>query len=189
MGEWAASARPGHVISCIGLGSCIALVLADLKHRVVGVAHVVLPEGSGSPPAKYADTVVPELIQRTLATGADRSALRAALVGGAAMFAFGGAPEDQIGARNERNVRFGLAHEGVPVVAAVTGGSTGRTLRVEVGELVVATVRGSSTPEAPIALDGDPALISPQQMQLPAKGTRACSPKPVMDMALTEVMN
>lgn len=155
MGEWATSARPGEVLTCIGLGSCIALVLADLDRGVVGMAHVVLPEGSGNPPAKYGDTVVPELIERTLATGANRVALRAALVGGAAMFAFGGAPEEQIGARNEHNVRLGLALARIPVINAVTGGSTGRTLRVTIGTPVLATVRDRTAVHTPLALEDE----------------------------------
>jgi chemotaxis receptor (MCP) glutamine deamidase CheD len=38
-----------------------------------------------------------------------------------------------IGSRNERAVRDALAGHGIPVRAAVTGGSVGRTIRVYVG--------------------------------------------------------
>jgi chemotaxis protein CheD len=38
-----------------------------------------------------------------------------------------------IGSRNEHAVREALARQGIPVRAAVTGGSVGRTIRVYVG--------------------------------------------------------
>ena len=186
MGELATSAVPGDVLACVGLGSCIALVLVDLDRSVAGLAHIVLPDGDGrSTPAKYADTAVPELIKLTLAAGAARGNLRAALVGGAAMFAFGGAPDQQIGARNERNVRSGLARERIPVVSAFTGGSSGRTLRVTVGDPVVATVRGRATAEVAIALDETGASF----LSLVSEGTRVENHKRTTKQATTEVAN
>lgn len=175
MGQWAVSARPGEVISCVGIGSCIALVLTDLRRGVVGVAHVVMPDGDGDPPAKFATTVVPELTERIVAAGAWRSQLRAAIVGGAAMFNFSSAaPEDLIGARNERLVREHLELARIPLVSVETGGTSGRSLRVIAGDPVIATVRGRTVPDLALALDGRAVAVG--WSGLPA-GTGASSPK------------
>jgi chemotaxis protein CheD len=143
MGEAAASNAPGHVLACIGLGSCIGLALIDRAAGVAGLAHVMLPQ-SGRPdppqPYRFADLVVPALIDLVLAQGALRARLQAALAGGAAMFEFGGAGQD-IGARNEAVVARMLQAHRVPVAAVTTGGSRGRTIRVTAGRDLSITVR------------------------------------------------
>jgi chemotaxis protein CheD len=71
--------------------------------------------------------------------GARRLRLEAVLVGGASMFAVSTASLE-VGQRNEAAVRELLLKERIPVVAAATGGSKGRTVRVDVASSVV-TVR------------------------------------------------
>ena len=64
MGELAVSTGPGDVLTSIGLGSCIGLVLLDRAKGVVGLAHVMLPERPASvapQPGKFADSAVPAL--------------------------------------------------------------------------------------------------------------------------------
>jgi len=61
------------------------------------------------------------------------------LVGGASMFAVSAASLE-VGQRNEAAVRELLKAQRIPVVAEATGGSKGRTIRVEVGSSAV-TVR------------------------------------------------
>ena len=94
------------------------------------MAHVVLPESNGKAASagKFADTAVPRLIHEVTSIGAARSRLSAVLVGGAQMFATAGRLD--IGNRNEQAVREALQAHGIPVRAAATGGSTGRTMRV-----------------------------------------------------------
>ena len=60
-------------------------------------------------------------------------AAEAVLVGGAQMFAAGASGSLDIGRRNEQAVRTALAVAGIAVTAAVTGGSSGRTMRVHLG--------------------------------------------------------
>jgi chemotaxis protein CheD len=138
-GELSTSRTPGHTLVTIGLGSCIGLVLVEAKTLVAGLAHVMLPESSGESelPAKFADLAVPALVERMTALGARTSSLRAVLVGGAQMFSFTGASLE-IGRRNEEATRKALAAARIPVSAAVTGGSSGRTVRVHVGAGTVA---------------------------------------------------
>jgi chemotaxis protein CheD len=130
MGEIAATQHAGDVLVGLGLGSCIGLVLIEDRGPVAAMAHVVLPESNGKEAAagKFADTAVPQLIREVTSIGATRSRLSAVLVGGAQMFATAGHLD--IGNRNEQAVRDALQSHGVPVRAAATGGSTGRTMRV-----------------------------------------------------------
>jgi chemotaxis protein CheD len=135
MGELAASAAPGELLVSLGLGSCIGLALVDRGRTVAGLAHVVLPVSDGRPgenPLKFADLAVPELLRRVVALGARPVRLEAVLVGGASMFGTSSNSLD-VGQRNERAVRELLMGLRVPIAAAVTGGSKGRTIRVVVG--------------------------------------------------------
>jgi chemotaxis protein CheD len=134
MGELAVSGDARDVLLTIGLGSCIGLVLLDRARGVAGLAHVVLPAAAGvrDEPAKFADRAVPALLGELTALGAQRIRTEAVLVGGAQMFDFqaAGRAALEIGARNEAATRDALAAARIPVVAAATGGSRGRTVRV-----------------------------------------------------------
>jgi chemotaxis protein CheD len=139
MGELATSAVAGHVLVSLGLGSCIGLALVDKRAAIAGLAHVVLPasDGRGGTPGKFANTAVEALIAELLGLGARRIALEAVLVGGASMFKFGTGGGMEVGQRNEEAVRAELARLRIPVAAADTGGSRGRTIRVAVGSQAV----------------------------------------------------
>ena len=142
MGELAASSEPGHVLVSLGLGSCIGLGLIDRRMGIAGLAHIVLPQSQGhgrENPRKFADLAVPELLDELADLGARRVRLEAVLVGGASMFAVSSASLE-VGQRNEAAVRELLKGLRVPVVASATGGSRGRTVRIEVGTSAV-TVR------------------------------------------------
>ena len=146
MGEIAVSSNPGDVLLSIGLGSCIGLALVDQRRGIAGLAHVMLPEAlaGGGPVGKFADLAVPELVAQTTALGTTPSMLKAVLVGGAQMFSLGGSGAMDIGVRNDTAVRAMLAKERIPVVAAETGGSKGRTIRVIPGGAVLSKEAGGA---------------------------------------------
>jgi chemotaxis protein CheD len=133
MGEYAFSATAGDMLVSLGLGSCIGLALLDRRATVAGLAHVVLPaaEGRAGAPGKFADTAVPALLDAVLGLGARRMRVEAVMVGGASMFSFGGNGLE-VGQRNDTAVREELAKLRIPVAASETGGSKGRTVRVDV---------------------------------------------------------
>lgn len=135
MGELVVSATAGDELTCIGLGSCIGLAVLDRRTGVAGLAHVMLPESpkDTAQPAKFADLAVQVTLDAVLAEGASKHRLEAVIVGGAQMFAFGAAAGKDIGRRNEAAVREQLKRLRVPLVAAETGGSSGRSMRVDVG--------------------------------------------------------
>lgn len=151
IGELAASARPGDVLVALGLGSCIGLALLDARRGIAGLAHVMLPESSSGgtvrDEAKFADRAVPALIERLLGLGAAHARLEAVLVGGARMFEFSAATALDVGNRNELATRAALSAVGIPVRAAATSGTRGRTVRVHVTgpRVVVKEVGGSAT--------------------------------------------
>lgn len=76
--------------------------------------------------------------------GARRTGLEAVLVGGARMFAIGSSMD--IGARNEAAAREALKAARIPVVAAETSGSTGRTIRVHPDEALVTVKAAGGKP-------------------------------------------
>ena len=135
MGELCASGTPGDSLVALGLGSCIGLVLLDRRKGVAGLAHIVLPAADGHGrdlnPLKFADKAVPELIRQVVALGGRKPMLEAIVVGGASMFAGAGSTLE-VGVRNEAAVKAALAKARADRVHAEdTGGTKGRTVRVD----------------------------------------------------------
>ncbi|HZE05812.1 MAG TPA: chemotaxis protein CheD [Solirubrobacteraceae bacterium] len=142
------STNPTEELMALGLGSCIGLAIVDRPAGVAGLAHIVLPESHPrGDRGRFADLAVPDLIERMRAAGAVTRRMEAAIAGGARMFEVTGGLD--IGARNEEAVRAALAEANVTLRAAQTGGSQGRTLRVNVGDGMV-TVRVAG--QAPVTL-------------------------------------
>jgi chemotaxis protein CheD len=86
------------------------------------------PDGPGATPGKFGDHAVPALLDAMARKGSRRTGLEAVLVGGARMFSIGSSMD--IGARNEAAARAALDAARIPVRAAETSGSIGRTIRV-----------------------------------------------------------
>jgi chemotaxis protein CheD len=149
MGQLAVSKDPEDVLTSLGLGSCIGLALVDAGKSVAGLAHIMLPESRPGvdDPARFADTAVPLLYDEVVQLGARKHALRAVMVGGAHMFALnkGNAGALDIGGRNEAATLDALGSLGLAVSEACTGGSTGRTMRVRVGDAAVTVKEAGST--------------------------------------------
>lgn len=152
LGRLEASGRPGHVLSALGLGSCIGLVMIDPGVGVAGLAHVMLPTARGEVgelAGKYADTAAPALLSAVTSLGARRRFLKVKIAGGAHMFAQGsGAHALAVGERNAEAVRVAVMALGLRVSAADIGGNMGRTLRVDVasGRVSVRSVGGETRP-------------------------------------------
>jgi chemotaxis protein CheD len=177
MGEWAIAHGDGKALVSIGLGSCIGLALLDTRQGLAGLAHVMLPNATGEPAgseAKFADRAVPFMLERLLDAGAMRTRLQAVLVGGARMFSFGAGTLD-VGARNERITRETLESARIPVRAAATLGTTGRTIRVYPGDgvVVVREAGGADVQLFPVASAG---------LERASRGLRV-SPRPAWELA------
>ena len=139
MSEIRVSGQDSDALSAMGLGSCIGLCMYDPAAKMAGMAHVVLPEsrsgnsGSEPPPGKFADTAVPALLQQMERMGASRARLRVAIAGGAEVFASSSvSPLLAIGKRNAEAVRCAVRKVGLRLSAEDVGGSTGRTVVLDV---------------------------------------------------------
>jgi len=147
MGEMVVSSDPNAELVALGLGSCIGLAIVDRTAGVAGLAHIVLPESNdrGDQVGKFADTAVPELIAKMRKAGAVERRFETAIAGGARMFEMSGGLD--IGSRNETAVRAALAKARITVKAAQTGGSSGRTVKITVGDLLVTVRSAGQQPE------------------------------------------
>ena len=132
------------------LGSCVGICLWDPVLKVAAMAHVVLPSAPSSGPAqtpgKFGDTAVPALLEALDRAGAQKERLQCKIAGGAAVLAIGGGGSlPKIGDRNVESVKAALARANVPILAEQTGGTQGRTVRLEPpsGRVMVRTVRGT----------------------------------------------
>ena len=121
------------VITTLGLGSCVGIVLYDPVSKIAGLAHIMLPDSTkiinNSNKYKFADTAIDMLIKDMLDIGANRYNLVAKIAGGAQMFNFGNSSEMmRIGDRNVEATKEKLAQLGIRILAEDTGANYGRTI-------------------------------------------------------------
>lgn len=147
--DWAV--ERGSVLTTLGLGSCVAIMLHDAETQAGGMAHVLLPSKSlardQNNPAKFPETAVPLLVERLKALGADPRRLVAKLAGGASMFAQLMTPGTvQMGERNIVASRNALRAAGIPVLREAVGGDVGRTVRFNLtdGQVEIRSVGAES---------------------------------------------
>lgn len=141
------SCKAPEVLTTLGLGSCVGIVLYDPISKVSGLAHVMLPDSTqirnNSNVAKFADTAVDKLISDMVRLGANKSRLVAKIAGGAQMFSFGSANEMmRIGERNAKATKAKLAALSIRLLAEDTGENYGRTIEYysETGNLLIKTI-------------------------------------------------
>ncbi|MDD1727445.1 MAG: chemotaxis protein CheD [Methanospirillum sp.] len=146
IGEWSVG---NAVMTSIGLGSCVGLILHDDERKIGGLAHVMLPKSSGKPgerEGKYADTAVMVLLKDLAAKGSKGCSLKAKLAGGASMFQnFSG--NLNIGERNVDALRELLKANSIPIIREDIGGTVGRTITYypkEGGRLIIRQADGAT---------------------------------------------
>lgn len=137
----------------LGLGSCVAICLHDPQAKVAGMAHILLPNKSLSRvtenPAKFPQSAIPLLVEKMTALGADPKRMTAKLIGGASMFGnLTPSGAVQMGERNVVAARQVVQDLGITVAAEETGGTVGRSVRMQAkdGLLMVRTLRSGETP-------------------------------------------
>jgi len=143
IGEMAASRHSDDIISALGLGSCVALIIFDARTGTVGFAHCMLPTASGGPmdemgkPARYVDKGVQNLLKAMGVARPRHTPLTSAIVGGAAMFEFNGPGMLDIGKQNVSMAQQMLQSQAIPVLKTEVGGNRGRSVTISVAELTV----------------------------------------------------
>jgi chemotaxis protein CheD len=137
------------ILKTTGLGSCVGLTLYDPKQKIAGMAHVMLPssdiakEGNLNV-AKYADTAIPDMINKMLASGASIQRMEAKLAGGAQMFAFSNNNDTmRIGPRNVESCKEVIKRYAIPIKGEDTGANYGRTIEFDctTGILLIRSVQ------------------------------------------------
>jgi len=137
------------ILKTTGLGSCVGVILFDQITHVAGMAHVMLPNSNIAIDgvvniAKYADTAIPDMLERMKSLGANQSRIFAKLAGGAQMFAFSGTSDTmRIGPRNVETCKEILYDMKIPIHAEDTGANFGRTIEFHcsTGMLLIRSVQ------------------------------------------------
>ena len=117
------------------LGSCIAVVVHDSSSGVGGLLHYMLPESSldqekaAANPYMFADTGIPALINDVKELGGRTRGLTVWVAGGAQVLTDNG--HFQIGRRNYLALRKLLWKQGLMIHAESVGGTSCRTVRLE----------------------------------------------------------
>ncbi len=125
--------KPPDVITTLGLGSCVGIVLYDPIKKIAGLVHVMLPDSTkiinNANKYKFADTGIDKLIQDMEDIGAIRRNFLSKIAGGAQMFSFNNNLEMmRIGDRNVEATKIKLNKLGIPILAEDTGANYGRTI-------------------------------------------------------------
>ncbi|MDF1616802.1 chemotaxis protein CheD [Petrocella sp. FN5] len=135
------------VLTTLGLGSCVGIILYDPITKVSGLAHVMLPDSTqirnNSNVAKFADTAIDQLIKDMEVLGAKRNRLVSKIAGGAQMFSFGSTNDlMRIGERNAIASKKKLEALRIRLLAEDIGENYGRTIEFysETGELLIKTI-------------------------------------------------
>ncbi|HYP16480.1 MAG TPA: chemotaxis protein CheD [Opitutus sp.] len=145
VGDMAVSNNALVTLSTYALGSCIGVVAYDPAVKVGGILHMMLPDSSISPdkaagqPAMFADTGLPLFFRALAGLKADRSRLRIFVAGGACILT--SHDNFKIGERNTKATLDYLAANGYRLRQQVTGGTTNRTihLQIETGAMTLKT--------------------------------------------------
>jgi chemotaxis protein CheD len=136
IGDCKVSNAAESVLATYALGSCIAVMIHDPVAAVGGLLHFMLPESSLNPdkasqnPFMFADTGIPRLFHAAYGLGAEKSRLVVRAAGGAQVMDENGV--FNIGKRNHLALRKILWKAGVMIHGEEVGGTTSRTVRLEV---------------------------------------------------------
>ncbi|MCT4545411.1 MAG: chemotaxis protein CheD [Vallitalea sp.] len=146
MADLNVSLSPG-ILTTLGLGSCVGIVLYDPIKKIGGLAHIMLPDSTqiknNSNVAKFADTGIEKLINDMIKLGANRNRLVAKLAGGAQMFSFKSNNDlMRIGDRNVEASEKILNVLGIKILSKDTGKNYGRTIEfyTDTGDLLIKTI-------------------------------------------------
>ncbi len=137
------------VLSCTGLGSCIAMCVYDPFSKAGGLAHMMLPtcrnkNDISAPSVKYIDTGALLLINRLIKQGSSKENLIVKVAGGATMLQISGSGQMDIGQRNIEEIKATLSRENIPILGSEVGGTAGRSVYffMDTGRIIIKAVNG-----------------------------------------------
>ena len=130
--DWKINKGEGMIVT-YALGSCVGICLYDKAVQIGGLSHIMLPDsksvtaGAATNRMKFADTAIPDMLSKMLATGAVKSRITAKIAGGAHMFPTNN-EKFNIGDRNVEAVKKTLYDLKIPIIASDCGENFGRTV-------------------------------------------------------------
>lgn len=139
---------PPDSITTVGLGSCVGIVLYDVRTRLCGMIHIMLPDSTkiknNKNRAKFADTAIVDMLEKMQKRGSAKVNIVAKIAGGAQMFGLGAEKMEsmRVGERNVEAVKNILSSLNIRIIAEDTGLNYGRTIIFEPssGNLIIHTV-------------------------------------------------
>lgn len=145
IGEWIVASGPDDEIKTYALGSCLAVIITDVKIGLTGLIHIALPEASIDPdkaqkqPGYFADSGLTLMIEEMKTLGAIRANVRVKIAGGATVMDSKGIFD--IGKRNLLAAKRILWKSSLGAIAEDTGGEISRTVsvRAQDGETVISS--------------------------------------------------
>lgn len=161
MGEGVVAGEP-HIILSSGLGSCVVVTIYDAKHKIGGLAHIMLPNRMRnekkeeqknphsevsipksaflSPQYMCADTAIATLLEELRSLGAVH--LVAKIVGGAQMYSSYEDSNHGIGKQNISSIKHILKRERIPIIGEDVGGHHGRNVEfyLDSGKVIVRAI-------------------------------------------------
>ncbi len=146
VGDIGASDKMGAGIKTYALGSCVALIIYDIKEKVAGMAHIALPDSNirksiaDKRPGYFADIAVRRLLQSMARLrGNKKKGLVVKLAGGASIMDAEGT--FSIGSQNIKAVLTLLSGFGLTPMSRDVGGQISRTVTIDVdsGKVVLSS--------------------------------------------------
>ena len=139
IGEVGLTKEVGETLEIIGLGSCIGLSIFSIDLKVVGMAHIALPDSKiqGSSvkidrgPGYFADLAVVYLLEKMNRSGYGLKDIFVKIAGGASVMDPNGV--FSIGKRNYAAVKTKLSSLNIKISQEDCGGNFGRTMRITPG--------------------------------------------------------
>lgn len=134
VGEMVASNDLGAELVTYSLGSCLGVTVYDPIRKAGGLLHLMLPDSAINPqkaavqPYMFVDTGVPRLFKAVYNLGGDRCQVIVKVAGGAQFF--DSTRTFNIGGRNLDALHELLARNGHSIHAEAVGGTSSRTLRL-----------------------------------------------------------
>lgn len=143
--EYKVSQAPDRLIT-LGLGSCVGIAIYNQETKIGGLSHIMLPDSTlfkgKKKPGKFADLAIPLMVEEIKGSSKIKD-LRAKIAGGASMFSFSNNSTLSIGERNVKSVVEILRKMEIPLIGQDTGGTTGRTMIVNLDDFAISIRTGN----------------------------------------------
>lgn len=144
IGGYALSGSQSDIIKTFALSTCVGLVYYSMRKRVMGMAHIQLPNSrsrnTNDPPSRFAD-MAPEFLMREMmsAHGVTKGEILISLYGG--IDSRSETDCFRIGEKNVQTVKAALKRLGLVYSDVDTGGQDSRTLIAHVSSGIVEVIK------------------------------------------------